>query len=246
MELASAEAEFSINNTFTWETQKTSSLEYEVEYSTMAGLDTVVLYSMPIETYVYEATMPDGTTQTMTVNIPYEPSVQTISLEKYEEIREAYSDIRPDVSRALTHTVGDPGSYASSISSLPSGRIQTLAYEGNPSTIGQGSQSTQRQSIEMTNEEENSFNYEFAVETKAGAGMGGVMVGVTAGYSHGAGKVHISTAGSSYTGAMNGLPTQAEQYKYSFNWRLVGSLYEGQVPRRHLPRHQRSGAAPAA
>lgn len=230
VELASAEAEFSINNTFTWETQKTSSLEYEVTYSTMAGLDTVVLYSMPIETYVYEATMPDGTTQTMTVNIPYEPSVQTISLEKYEGIREAYSDILPDVSSALTHTVGDPGSYASSISSLPSGRTQTLAFNGNPSTIGQGSQNTQEQSISMTNEEENSFNYEFAVETKAGAGMGGVKVGVTAGYSHGAGKVHISTAGSSYTGTMNGLPTQAEGYGYTFNWRLVGFLYQDRYP----------------
>lgn len=230
VELASAEAEFSINNTFTWETQKTSSLEYEVTYSTMAGLDTVVLYSMPIETYVYEATMPDGTTQTMTVNIPYEPSVQTISLEKYEGIREAYSDILPDVSSALTHTVGDPGSYASSISSLPSGRTQTLAFNGNPSTIGQGCQNTQEQSISMTNEEENSFNYEFAVETKAGAGMGGVKVGVTAGYSHGAGKVHISTAGSSYTGTMNGLPTQAEGYGYTFNWRLVGFLYQDRYP----------------
>ena len=230
VELASAEAEFSINNAFTWETQKTSSLEYEVIYSTMAGLDTVVLYSMPIETYVYEATMPDGTTQTMTVNIPYEPSVQTISLEKYEGIREAYSDILPDVSSALTHTVGDPGSYASSISSLPSGRTQTLAFNGNPSTIGQGSQNTQEQSIAMTSEEENSFNYEFAVETKAGAGMGGVKVGVTAGYSHGAGKVHISTAGSSYTGTMNGLPTQAEGYGYTFNWRLVGFLYQDRYP----------------
>ena len=230
VELASAEAEFSINNTFTWETQKTSSLEYEVTYSTMAGLDTVVLYSMPIETYVYEATMPDGTTQTMTVNIPYEPSVQTISLEKYEEIRAAYSDILPDVSNALTHTVGDPGSYASSISSLPAGRTQTLVYNGSPSTIGQGSQNTQEQSIAMTSEEENSFNYEFAVETKAGAGMGGVKVGVTAGYSHGAGKVHISTAGSSYTGTMNGLPTQAEGYGYTFNWRLVGFLYQDRYP----------------
>ena len=230
VELASAEAEFSINNTFTWETQKTSSLEYEVTYSTMAGLDTVVLYSMPIETYVYEATMPDGTTQTMTVNIPYEPSVQTISLEKYEEIRAAYSDILPDVSSALTHTVGDPGSYASSISSLPAGRTQTLVYNGSPSTIGQGSQNTQEQSIAMTSEEENSFNYEFAVETKAGAGMGGVKVGVTAGYSHGAGKVHISTAGSSYTGTMNGLPTQAEGYGYTFNWRLVGFLYQDRYP----------------
>ena len=91
VELASAEAEASINNTFTWETQKTSSLEYEVEYATMAGVDTVVMYSMPVETYVYEAQIPNENgngydTQTMTVNIPYEPSIQTISLENYNKI----------------------------------------------------------------------------------------------------------------------------------------------------------------
>ena len=233
VELASAEAEFSINNTFTWETQKTSSLEYAVEYATMAGVDTVVLYSMPIETYVYEAQIPNGggyDTQTMTVNIPYEPSIQTLSLEKYNTIYHTYKDILPDVSRALTHTVGDPGSYASGISSLPGDRQQTLVYTGDPSTIGKGSQNTQTQSISMTNEEENSFNYELAVETKAGAGMGGVKVGVTAGYSHGAGSVHITTAGSSYTATMNGLPSQADKYGYDFNWKLVGFLYQGKYP----------------
>ena len=233
VELASAEAEFSINNTFTWETQKTSSLEYAVEYATMAGVDTVVLYSMPIETYVYEAQIPNGSgydTQTMTVNIPYEPSIQTLSLEKYNTIYHTYKDILPDVSRALTHTVGDPGSYASGISSLPGDRQQTLVYTGDPSTIGKGSQNTQTQSISMTNEEQNSFNYELEVETKAGAGMGGVKVGVTAGYSHGAGSVHITTAGSSYTATMNGLPSQADKYGYDFNWKLVGFLYQGKYP----------------
>lgn len=235
VELFSAEAEFSINNTFTWETQKTSSLEYEVEYATMAGVDTVVLYSMPIESYVYEAQIPNAAgdgydTQLMTVNIPYEPSIQTISLENYNKIYNTYKDILPDVSCALTHTVGDPGSYASSVSSLPGDRSQTLVYNGNPFTIGQGSQNTQTQSIAMTSEEENSFNYQLDVETKAGVGGGGVMVGVTAGYSHGAGSVHITTAGSSYTATMNGLPTQAEQYGYGFNWKLVGFLYQGKYP----------------
>ena len=233
VELASAEAEFSINNTFTWETQKTSSLEYAVEYATMAGVDTVVLYSMPIETYVYEAQIPNGSgydTQTMTVNIPYEPSIQTLSLEKYNTIYHTYKDILPDVSRALTHTVGDPGSYATGTSSLPGDRQQTLVYTGDPSTIGKGSQNTQTQSISMTNEEQNSFNYELEVETKAGAGMGGVKVGVTAGYSHGAGSVHITTAGSSYTATMNGLPSQADKYGYDFNWKLVGFLYQGKYP----------------
>ena len=235
VELASAEAEASINNTFTWETQKTSSLEYEVEYATMAGVDTVVMYSMPVETYVYEAQIPnengDGyDTQTMTVNIPYEPSIQTISLENYNKIYNTYNSVLPDVSNALTHTVGEPGSYAPSVSSLPGDRSQTLAYNGNPFTIGQGSQNTQTQSIAMTSEEENSFNYQLDVETKAGAGMGGVKVGVTAGYSHGAGSVHITTSGSSYTATMNGLPTQAEQYGYGFNWKLVGFLYQGKYP----------------
>nr|WP_302657292.1 S-layer homology domain-containing protein [uncultured Agathobaculum sp.] len=233
VELASAEAEFSINNTFTWETQKTSSLEYAVEYATMAGVDTVVLYSMPIETYVYEAQIPNGSgydTQTMTVNIPYEPSIQTLSLEKYNTIYHTYKDILPDVSRALTHTVGEPGSYASGTSSLPGDRQQTLVYTGDPSTIGKGSQNTQTQSISMTSEEQNSFNYELEVETKAGAGMGGVKVGVTAGYSHGAGSVHITTAGSSYTATMNGLPSQADKYGYDFNWKLVGFLYQGKYP----------------
>ncbi len=235
VELASAEAEASINNTFTWETQKTSSLEYEVEYATMAGVDTVVMYSMPVETYVYEAQIPnengDGyDTQTMTVNIPYEPSIQTISLENYNKIYNTYNGVLPDVSNALTHTVGEPGSYAPSVSSLPGDRSQTLAYNGNPFTIGQGSQNTQTQSIAMTSEEENSFNYQLDVETKAGAGMGGVKVGVTAGYSHGAGSVHITTSGSSYTATMNGLPTQAEQYGYGFNWKLVGFLYQGKYP----------------
>ena len=235
VELASAEAEASINNTFTWETQKTSSLEYEVEYATMAGVDTVVMYSMPVETYVYEAQIPNENgngydTQIMTVNIPYEPSIQTISLENYNKIYNTYNGVLPDVSNALTHTVGEPGSYAPSVSSLPGDRSQTLAYNGNPFTIGQGSQNTQTQSISMTSEEENSFNYQLDVETKAGAGMGGVKVGVTAGYSHGAGSVHITTSGSSYTATMNGLPTQAEQYGYGFNWKLVGFLYQGKYP----------------
>ena len=230
VELAHAEAEAAINNSFTWETQESSSIEYEVEYATMAGMDSVVLYALPVETYVYEATMPGGAKQTMTVNLPYQPSVRTISLEEYAEIQAVYRDILPDVGAALTHTVGDPGSYAGSVGALPDDRSQTLVYDGDFAAVGQGSQNTISQSIAMTSEVENSFNYDLEVEAKAGAGVGGVTVGVTAGYSHGAGKVHVTTAGSSYSGEMNGLPTQAQQYGYGFNWKLVGFLYQGKYP----------------
>lgn len=231
VELAHAEAEAAINNNFTWETQNTSSIEYAIEYATMAGMDTVVLYALPIETYVYEAAMPGGKTQTMTVNIPYQPSVRTISAEEYSSIQKVYRDILPDVSEVLTHTVGDPASYAKNVSELPATPLSpTLVYNGDFATIGQGSQNTISQSIEMTSEKEKSFNYDLEVEAKAGFGSGGVTVGVTAGYSHGAGSVHITTAGSSYSGEMNGLPTQAKQYGYSFNWKLAGFLWQGKYP----------------
>lgn len=230
VEVAHAEAEASINNTFTWETQQTSSVEYEIEYSTMAGMDSVVMYALPVETYVYEATMTDGTKQMMTVNKPYSPSVRTIPADEYSDIQKVYSDILPDVSGVLTHTIGDPASYASDISALPDGRSQTLVYDGNFAAVGQGSQNTITQSIAMTTEKENSFNYDLDIETKAGAGAGGITVGVTAGYSHGAGSVHITTAGSTYSGEMNGLPTQAKNYGYTFNWKLVSFLYQGKYP----------------
>ena len=230
VELFSAEAEASINNTFTWETQKSSSVEYEVSYATMAGMDSVVLYALPIETYIYEATMPDGTTQMMTVNLPYQPTVRTISAADYAEVQKVYSDILPDVTKMLTHTIGDPASYAPSVSALPDGRTQTLVYDGSFVTVGQGSQNTTSQSISMTEETENSFSYDLDIETKAGVGVGGVTVGITAGYSHGAGSVHITTAGSTYSGELNGLPTQAKQYGYSFDWKLVGCLYQGRYP----------------
>ncbi len=230
VEIAHAEAEAAINNTFTWQTQKSGSIEYEIEYATMAGMDAVVLYALPIETYVYEAAMPGGTRQTMTVNKPYEPSVRTISAADYAGIQRVYSDILPDVSGVLTHTVGDPGSYAADVSALPDGRALTLVCDGSFAAVGQGSQNTITQTIAMTSEEERSFTYDLGVETKAGAGAGGVTVGVTAGYSHGAGMVHVTTAGSAYSGELNGLPTQAERYGYSFGWKLVGYLYQGKYP----------------
>ena len=72
----------------------------------------------------------------------------------------------------------------------------------------------------MSSEETNSFNYEFEINTKAGAGAGGVTVGVIAGYSHGAGTVKISTSGSSYSGTIFDLSPNVKGYDYGFTWRL--------------------------
>ncbi len=228
--LASSEAELAINNSFTWETENSSSLEYSRGYSTFAGSDAVIMFSIPIETYLYEAMVPngDGTydIQTMTVNIPYEPSYQTIPLEDYRKLQPDYKNILPQIGTdVLSHTVGYPSSYPSSQNEFPSNRYRTIEYDGDPSRVGQDGVSSQSQSITLSSEEAKSFSYEFSIETKAGFGAVGVMVGVTAGTSVGAGTVKVDSQGTSFSAEVCSLPEESKQYGYSYNWKLATFMY---------------------
>ena len=246
--LFSTEVESEINNHFTWETEQVSSMEYSAEYQTYAGQDTVALYAVPVETYVYSAKIPvtksDGTfdyydTQTMTVNIPHEPTIKTLTLDDYEAIAKDYEELPAIADNLLTHTMGDPSSYPSSVNQIPAASSLTT---GQPTLVAPSlsepapstgySTASQTRSIEMTSEKTNSFNYEIEVNTKAGVGAGGVTVGVTAGYSHGTGSVHITTSGSSYSGTIFDIPKAAQDYGYGFTWRLCafpGQTSEGKV-----------------
>ena len=237
VELFRYEAELEVNNHMTWETLNTSTVEQSVTYETLSGQDTVVFFSMPIETYVYEQTYPvndeNGNflrteTQSMTVNIPHEASVRNLPLETYERIAADYDEL-PEISGSvLKHTVGMPSTYPSSVKGYGSSGIfglPIMVSQGDPAKVGYGS-SSQTKEIAMTSSTEDSFNYELDISTKIGAGGGGLMVGITAGYAHGAGTVKISTSGSSYSGTIYALPTAAEAYGYDFNWRLFTYPYE--------------------
>lgn len=234
VDLYSVEMETEINNSFTWDFQQVASIEYEISYGTQVGQDSIVLYALPVETYVYEALTPDGKggyiAQNMTVNQPYEPSVEIIPLERYNEIYAMYPDILPEVDgTVLTHEIGDPDSYPSSEGSLPSRRSQTISYPGNSMRIGYGQAVTQ-QTITMTEESEKSFSWECEISLKAGWGAAGLMGGFTAGTTHGAGSVSITTSGSSYSAEMQALPSVAQDYGYSFNWKMTSFLYDGKYP----------------
>ena len=236
VELFRYEAELEVNNHMTWETLNTSTVEQSVEYQTLSGQDTVVFFSMPVETYVYEQTYPvndaNGNflrteTQSMTVNIPHEASVRNLPLEAYERIAADYDEL-PKISGAvLKHTVGMPSTYPSSAQgygSTGAEGLPTIVSQGDPAKIGYGA-SSQTKEIAMSSSTENSFNYELDISTKIGAGGGGLMVGITAGYAHGAGTVNINTSGSSYSGTLYALPSAAEAYGYDFNWKLFTYPY---------------------
>ncbi len=228
--VASVEAETQITAGFTWETENTSTLEQTITYSTTAGEDKVAFYSIPMEVYEYQSFVPDGNggyeEVTTTVNVPHEASVRLLGLDDYEAIASDYS-ILPQISDAvLTHTVGDPASYPSSITPYRSTKI--AMYDQDPAKVGFTSAaggSAISQEISMSNEKSNAYTGTTSIEAKAGAGAGGVKVGVVAGFEGGGGTVTVSTSGSSFSGELQDMPAEAEAYGYGMNWRIFCYKY---------------------
>ena len=226
--VASVEAEASVVAGFTFAAEITSTLEQTVTYSATSGEDMVAFYSIPMEIYEYQTYVPDGNggykEVLTTVNIPHEAAVRLISLNEYEFIAKDYSVLPAIADNVLTHTIGDPSTYPTSTD----GYKVIAQYSGTPSAVGfssAGGGSGISQEIAMSTEKSSAFNASVAVEAKAGAGAGGVKVGIIAGAEVGAGLVKISTNGSSFSGEMQNMPIEAQAYGYGMNWRIFSYKY---------------------
>ena len=231
--IGKTEAEMQVTGGFTWETEKTSTLEQTVTYSATSGEDKVAFYSIPMEVYEYISYVPNGKggydEVTTTVNIPHEASVRLLSLDAYEAIASDYS-VLPKVSETvLTHTLGDPTSYPSSLKPYEKNKSLIASYVGDPAKVGftsAGGGSTISQEIAMSTEKSNAYIGVGAIEGKVGAGAGGLTVGVVAGFEGSGGKVEISTSGSSFSGELQDMPAEAEAYGYAMNWRIFCYKYD--------------------
>ena len=223
VKVASAEAEAVMTAGFTWDTEKTSSLEQTVTYSATSGEDMVAFYSIPLEIYEFDSYVANGKgghdKVTTTVNIPHEAAVRLLSLDDYEAIAADYSVLPTIADNVLTHTVGNPASYPSNTR----GYLRPLVYNGDPASVGYSSAeggASISQEIAMTKESANAFTRTVGIETKAGAGAGGVVVGVVAGAEGGGGTVTTTTEGSAFSGDMQNMPIEAKPYNYAMNWKI--------------------------
>lgn len=220
------EAESTVTAGFTWETETSSSLEQTVTYQATVGEDMVAFYSIPMEIYKYTTYVPDGaggySEVITTVNIPHEASVRVISLEDYESIAEDYSILPKVANNVLTHTVGDPSTYPTSIS----GYSKPISYIGDPAKVDFSSTGGSiSQEIAMTEEESKSFTITGSLEFKAGGGAGGITVGVVAGGELGEGTVTTTTSGSSFSGELFNMPLEAKPFGYTMNWKIFSYLH---------------------
>lgn len=226
--IAKVQAEATVTAGFTFETEKTSTLEQKVTYIASAGEDTVAFYSIPMEIYQYKSYVANGSGGydeiLTTVNLPHEAAVRVLSLDEYESIAKDYSVLPKIAGNVLTHTVGVPSTYPSSTA----GYNVIAEYKGDPSAVGFSSAAGGagiNQEIEMSSETNNAFIGSASVEAKAGAGPGDLVVGVVAGVDAGAGSVTISTSGSSFSGEMQNMPIEAQGFGYGMNWRIFCYKY---------------------
>ncbi len=230
VKIGQVEAEAVVTSGFTWETEKTSSLEQTVSYSATSGEDKVALYSIPMEIYQYESYVPDenGNYEKVIteVNLPHEACIKLLDLSEYETIAEDYSILPTIAESVLRHEIGDPSSYPSSTA----GYNVIAQYNGTPASVGftsKGGGDTISQEIAMSKSNSNSYSYVGSVEAKAGAGAGGVTVGVIAGFEGTGGTVHITTEGSSFSGELQAMPAEAKPYGYNMNWKIFCYKYKG-------------------
>lgn len=229
VKIGQTEAETVVTHGFTWETEKTSSLEQTVSYSATSGEDKVALYSIPMEIYQYESYVPDenGNYEKVIteVNLPHEACIKLLDLSEYETIAEDYSILPTIAESVLRHEIGDPSSYPSSTA----GYNVIAQYNGTPASVGftsKGGGDTISQEIAMSESNSNSYSYVGNVEAKAGAGAGGVTVGVIAGFEGTGGTVHITTEGSSFSGELQAMPAEAKPYGYNMNWKIFCYKYK--------------------
>ncbi|MBE5872269.1 MAG: hypothetical protein E7294_13610 [Lachnospiraceae bacterium] len=239
VKVAQVEWETELQNQFTWETEKVATKEYEATYETLSGQDTVVLFSVPMETFEFEVDIPvtdeDGNviktnTETIGINLPHTPCVKTIALEKYERIAKDFNELPQISDSILTHTVGRPETYPKQTSQLKhvdhSSEILIAPDMKSAAPATDYGKGAQTHSITMGNEKTNSFNYELGVDFKAGAGVGSFTAGISSGYAHSGGTVEISTSGYSYSAQIYDLPMEAEEAGYGFNWRMAAYKYK--------------------
>lgn len=232
---ASAEASLFVAAEFEVETKATMTYEYEhnwstetsVEYSGNAGDDYAVVYTIPYHNYYYKAYDPnvngckiddESTWVDVLISVPLDPVVTMITVDKYDAIAAQTIGLEPIRGNILTSTAGEPSTYqtwpsqAGSFKSIGTQQLLSNAAPGSLTTI----------SREESTESNNSFSVGVEANIKAGVGTGflgnGGTAGMVASTSADSGYVRSNMNGVTYTGAVDNLPEEADEF--STNWQF--------------------------
>jgi len=242
---AKFEAEAEYHHGWTYEYEETEETTTMITYTVKNGYDMVVLYTIPVDMFVYDAYKPADETGTKyavltyTIGIPNSAEETCISIEKYNEVYEMYSDILPNIGEEVfTHTAGKPDTYPKSVYGFRNPfYIRDNNNEEVYSTLGgEGSSVTQTLTISNSTGEvrghTNGYDFKAGGGVEVGEGSFSATAGVTQGGEWTKGEIVTETESSEYTATVPAVP---EIYKeaYDFKWHVF--QYEYSKGTQHFP-----------
>ena len=222
---AGGEYEVELSTDFSYEYAMSHEVEHAVSYNAQGGSgDMVVVYAVPYVYYWYDMYNPITKEWGATIMpVPLTPTTSVISVDQYDEIATHTAGLDLIRGEVLHSTPGAPETYQNQ----PSGtRIYTSKGDGKSSFIGinsSGAGSDVTQEINVTDGKEHSTSVSMDLNYKVGGGASflgeSVYVGVTGSTGAGFSNATSSSKGTSFSGTVDGLPEDAQDY--GFSWRLI-------------------------
>ena len=224
--------EMEYSHEFTWVSEQASSVEQAITYTTFGGQDTVVLYSVPIEIFKYEAIVPkeispgvystsETETKDVTVTLPYNASVQALPVDEYDEIAAQYPDLLPKVGgEILTHTVGDPDTYP--INAPVGANVIDAPFI----VVGYGAGASITQELTITEAHTEGVMHSDNFSFSFGAGAAPLVMGFSVGGSYEYGTVTTDLEGSSFGGTLVNMPEDARNLGYAYSAKIFQYMYD--------------------
>jgi hypothetical protein len=220
--IAKAEFETSVTNSFNWTQSSSREISESWGWNTPVGEDLVIFTAIPFDVYYYEVLRsPPGEEarpgDTMTINVPRKPH-------HYHQPLPVYNAAVPEKHWVtVNHTLGDPLSYFT-----PSDRGREKDRAGQRGlfstntqmTAGSGKGSTTID-IATVAGQDSSFSFEQETVISAKAGGGGVMVGMSAGFSYGYETTTSVSEGTWIGGTVPAIPSASYSYDLDFDWGLM-------------------------
>jgi hypothetical protein len=228
VKVASIEIEAAFQQDWTWETEQASSKEYSVTYTTFGGQDSVVLYSIPTDVFVYDAWTPneDGTGWTMSemvIQLPYQPVTSVMEVSAYDEIAKQYPNTLAEVrGEILKHTMGQPATYPQTTAGL-SDVLTGSEWSG----VSGGAGAAITQGIDITTENTETTSYNNSWNLTVGGTILDAKASVSVGGEAGGGESVTNMEGTTFETTVVNMPQEGRDAGYGYNWKLLKHSYDG-------------------
>jgi hypothetical protein len=222
------EASQELTASYAWDYSREKEVSTAITYGTFGGQDSVAVYTIPMDVYKYQIWVPgkegaSGSWQPMNHCFPYPVAYVVISADKYNHIASREHGLPRIGGELFTHTLGQPETYPGSSEEMFN--VQDLVEYDLFTTVGYGDAYT-AQSIEISESETNSHTFSASLAWRAGGGVAGATAGFIFEIGGGGGWATTTINNVGYTGTILNMPGEAEDYGYSYAYKLAAYPYE--------------------